>query len=525
MRISKTNRFKTRTVSSLVIAFLMVLAIGCTEAPKSEQEMAAKTAQAVTPVYKMTTEIPANVLIPDEVETRLGTLKFFDGVPTAETAQLIWDNQDFSRAVECMIMTTPAASLAGFRRGIREFGPDNETAIIWESRLDSKGLLLTGNTTVIYLFLWVNTTDGPVVIESPPNVLAIVDDFWFHYVTDIGNAGPDRGKGGKYLILPPGYEGDVPSGYFVKQSNTYGNWLAVRGFPVGDDNAAVVKNIKDHLKVYPLAEKSNPKPVQYYDVSNKYLNTLHAQDITFFHEVNEVVQEENNEAFDPEVLGMLASIGIEKGKEFKPDARMTKILSEAAVVGTATQRSIIWRNRSESVVIWPDSKSWELGFAGGSHAFDRDGVRLINERTRFHYYATGITPVMVKPPVGAGSQYVIGLRDSEGEILNGANTYKLHVPANVPAKRFWEITVYDNQTRCMLQTDQRLPGVTSIQSDVVQNADGSYDVYFGPEKPEGDVNWVQTIPNKGWNVLWRIYSPTQVWYDKGWRQGEIELLK
>jgi hypothetical protein len=132
---------------------------------------------------------------------------------------------------------------------------------------------------------------------------------------------------------------------------------------------------------------------------------------------------------------------------------------------------------------------------------------------------------MVKPPVGAGSQYVIGLRDSEGEILSGSHTYKLHIPANVPAKRFWEITVYDNQTRSMLQTDQRLPGVTSIQSDVVQNADGSYDVYFGPEKPEGKVNWVQTIPNKGWNVLWRIYSPTQVWYDKAWRQGEIEKVK
>ncbi len=501
---------KTLLTITLMTAMLL-LVIGC------------DNSQSQKPVkkYKMTTQIPENVLIPDKVETRLGTLEFFDGVPTAKTSQLIWDNQDFSRAVECMIMTTPAASLAGFRRGIREFGPDNETAIIWESRLDSKGLLLTGNTTVIYLFMWIDTKNGPVVLENPSNVLAILDDFWFHYVTDIGNAGEDRGKGGKYLILPPNYEGEIPEGYLVRKSNTYGNWFALRGFPKGDDNAAVVKNIKDNLKVYPLAEKANPKPVKYYDVSNKYLNTLHAQDITFFHEVNEVVQEENNEAFDPEVLGMLASIGIEKGKEFKPDARMTKILSEAAVVGTATQRSIIWRNRNDNVVIWPGSKSWELGFAGGSHAFDNHGVRLINERTRFHYYATGITPVMVKPPVGAGSQYVIGLRDSDGEILDGSNTYKLHVPANPPVKRFWEITVYDNQTRCMLQTDQRLPGVTSIQENLVTNADGTWDVYFGPEKPEGNVNWVQTIPNKGWNVLWRVYSPTQVWYDKGWRQGEI----
>lgn len=482
-------------------------------------------AWANPPKMKMTTEIPANVLIPDKVETRLGTLEFFDGVPTAQTAEKVWDQLDFQRAVESMILTTPAASLSGFRRGIREFGPDNETAIIWESRLDSKGLLLTGNTTVIYLFMWIDTKNGPVVMETPPNILAIVDDFWFHYVTDVGNAGPDRGKGGKYIILPPDYEGDLEEGPFVKKSATYGNWFVIRSFPKGDANADAVKNIKDHLKVYPLAEKNNPKPVKYHDVSNKYINTLHAQDITFFHEVNEVVQEEPNAAFSPEVLGMLASIGIEKGKEFKPDERMKKILSEAAVVGTAAQRSIIWRNRNDNVVIWPGSKSWEVGFAGGSHAFDNDGVRLINERTRFHYYATGITPVMVKPPIGKGSQYVIGLRDSEGGILNGSKTYKLHIPANVPAERFWEITVYDNQTRCMLQTDQRLPGVTSIQSDVVKNDDGSYDVYFGPEKPEGKVNWVQTLPNKGWNVLWRIYSPTQVWYDKAWRPGEIELVK
>jgi hypothetical protein len=166
------------------------------------------TDAAASPKYKMTTQVPANVLIPDKVETRLGTLTFFDGVPTEETAEKVWDQLDFQRAVECMILTTPAASLSGFRRGIRKYGPDNETAIIWETRLDSKGLLLTGNTTVVYLFMWLNTQNGPVVLESPPNVLAIIDDFWFHYVSDVGNAGPDKGKGGKYLLLPPGYKGE-----------------------------------------------------------------------------------------------------------------------------------------------------------------------------------------------------------------------------------------------------------------------------------------------------------------------------
>ncbi len=241
--------------------------------------------------------------------------------------------------------------------------------------------------------------------------------------------------------------------------------------------------------------------------------------------MNTTVQEEPNSAEDPEILGILAAIGIQKGKPFAPDERMQKILADAAKVGTATQRSIIWHNRDENVVIWPGSKSWEVGFAGGSYEFLHDGVSLINSRTRFHFYATGITPAMVKPPVGAGSQYVIGLRDAEGKALDGSKTYKIHIPPRVPAKRFWDITVYDNQTRSLLQTDNPYPGITSIDPNTVMNADGSSDVYIGPKKPDGKVNWIQTDPSKGWNMLWRIYGPTQVWYDKAWRPSEIEMVK
>jgi hypothetical protein len=209
---------KTKQLFTLALSLLMAISL-------------AANVWAKPPKYKMTTQVPDNVLIPDEVDTRLGTLKFFDGVPTEETAAKVWDQLDFQRAVECMILTTPAASLSGFRRGIREFGPDNETAIIWEERLDSKALLLTGNTSVIYLFMWIDTKNGPVVLETPPNILAIVDDFWFHYVTDIGNAGPDRGKGGKYLILPPDFEGEAPKGYFVKQIEYLRKLVCYTRFP------------------------------------------------------------------------------------------------------------------------------------------------------------------------------------------------------------------------------------------------------------------------------------------------------
>jgi hypothetical protein len=354
-------------------------------------------------------------------------------------------------------------------------------------------------------------------------VLGIIDDFWFHYVTDFGNAGPDRGKGGKYLLLPPDYEGSIPDGYFVKKSNTYGHWLAMRGFMNNFDHEPVVKNMKDHFRLYPLGEA--PKEVNWVDVTMKAFNTLHTQDATFFEEINEVVQEEPNSAMSAEVLGLLASIGIQKGKPFAPDARMQKILAEAAMVGTAAQRTIQWQARDPRMAAYPGSKSWETGFPGGTHDFQTDGVRQINMRTRFHFYATGITPAMVKPPIGAGSQYMIGLRDSEGRMPDGSKTYKLHIPPNVPAANFWDVTLYDMQTRSSLQTDQAFPGVTSIDEGVVQNADGSYDVYFAPKKPEGDVNWLQTIPGKSWHILWRIYGPLEAWYDKTWRPGEIELVE
>ncbi len=301
-------------------------------------------ANAQEPKMKYSTEIPANVVTPDRTETRLGALEFVDGFPTEATAEKVWDHMDFSRAVESMIMTTPAASLQGFRKGIQKWGPDNETMIYWGGRLDSKGLLLTGNTTVVYTFMWIDLKDGPMVMETPPNVLGIIDDAWFHYVCDFGNAGDDKGKGGKFLLVPPGYKGELPTdGYFVKKSKTYGHWLAMRGFMTDFDPVPVVKNMKEHFRLYPLG--SEPKEVNWVNTAMKDFNTLHAQDATFFDEVNITVQEEPNSAEDPEILGLLASIGIQKGKPFKPDARMKKILAEAAAVGTAAQRTILFRNR------------------------------------------------------------------------------------------------------------------------------------------------------------------------------------
>jgi hypothetical protein len=392
--------------------------------------------------------------------------------------------------------------------------------------MDSTSLFLTANSETIYSGMWLDLKDGPLVLETPPNILGLIDDFWFHYVGDLGNAGPDRGKGGKFLLLPPGYKGEVPEGYFVFRSPTYGNWFLFRSFIVNGDPKPGVDNVKKLFKCYPLAMAKNPPSMKFVNVSGKAFNTIHSGDFSFFEEVNHVVQEEPTEAMDPETLGLLAAIGIEKGKPFAPDARMKKILTEAAAVGNATARAQVFRSRLKDAYFYPNS-AWCTPFVGGNHEFlSQPGVRNLDARTFFFYYATGITPAMSMKMVGVGSQYAAAFVDSENKPLDGSKTYKLHLPPNIPAKNFWSFVVYDNQTRSMLQTDAQFPSLGSQNKGIVINPDTSVDVWFGPTAPAGhEVNWLQTVPGKGWNTILRLYGPLQPWFDKTWRPSEIELVK
>ena len=476
------------------------------------------------PAQQYTTAIPPAITIPDSVDTRLGTLKFRDGFPDDATVQKVYDNLDFQHGVQAFLTAMPAASLSAIRKASRTFGPDNRTVTIFETLMDSRSLYLTANTESIYTLAWIDLKDGPVVIESPPNTLGLVDDFWFHYVTDLGNAGPDKGKGGKYLFLPPDYKGQTPDGYHVFKSKTFGNWFGTRGFQVNGDPKPGVDSIKQHLRIYPLAQASNPPATNFVNVSGKSFNTIHAMDFSYFEEVNEVVQEEPAAAIDPETLGLLASIGIVKGKPFAPDARMKAILTEAASVGNATARTLAYRSRIPEARLYADS-AWETPFIGGSYEFLHEGARLLDARSFFFFTATGISPAMSIKVVGAGSQYGVAFVDSKNQALDGGKTYRLRLPPNIPVKDFWSLVLYDNQTRSMLQTDQQFPSIGSQKKGVAINPDTSVDVYLGPKAPSGkEANWVQTTPGKGWFVILRLYGALEPFFDKTWKPGEIEEL-
>ena len=500
--------------STLVVLFLFMLLATLT------------TVDAQQVKYKMTTDIPASITTPDIVETSIGTLRFFDGFPDDATVQKVYDNLDFQRGVEAFLTGLPGASLVAMRKGTRALGPDNQTVLVFDTLMDSKSLFLTANTESVYAWVWLDTKAGPLVIEAPPGLLGMINDFWFNYVADIGAFGPDQNKGGKFLLLPPGYKGEVPEGYFVVRSRTFGNTFLARASLVNGDPKPAADSFKKGLRIYPLASAANQPPMNFVNGSGKAMNTIHATDFSFFEELNHVVQEEPSDAAEPERLGLLASIGIEKGKPFAPDARMKKILTEAAAVGNATARALIFRSRLEGASLYPNS-AWSTPFIGGSHEFlKQPGVRNLDARSLFFYIATYTTPAMSVKMVGKGSQYGMIFTDANRAPLDGGKTYKLHLPPNIPAKDFWSIVVYDTQTRSMLQTDAQFPSIGSQKKGVVINPDTSVDVWFGPTAPAGhEANWVQTVPGKGWFPAWRLYGPLEPWFDKTWRLGEIELVK
>ncbi len=512
-----------KTIVKAILLGAAVLLASCSTAatgskPSSKADMA--------PAMEMTTEMPSGILTSNYIDSRIGELISVDGVPTKETVDKIYDNLDYHHALQAFLSGIQVASMEAMKTGIEVFGPPNTTVLLFEDLMDSKALWLTPNTTSVYMTMWLELGDEPYVLETPPDVLGIIDDHWFKYVTDFGRLGADKNQGGKFLIIPPGYEGDIPDGYFAYHTNTFGNWIVWRGFQVDGSPLPAVNTTKEVYKAYPLSQKDNPPELNFINVSGKFNNTIHNMDRTIFDEINEVVQSEPSIGQNPEILGAFAAIGIRKGEEFNPDERMRKILSDAAEVGSVTVRTIISQPRDEGFYLFGKDSIWTNPFVGGSFQFLNDGVHLLDARAAFHFYATGITPAMAKDIIGKGSKYAVAYLDKEGTPFDGNKTYKVNVPDNVPAADFWSFTLYDNQTRAMLQTDQRFPGIDGNKDGIIRNTDGSYDVYFGPEPPTGqENNWIQTIPNRGWNMLFRLYGPLEPWFEKTWKPGEPELVQ
>lgn len=401
-------------------------------------------------------------------------------------------------------------------------------------------------------------------METPPDALGTVDDMWFRWVTDFGRPGPDRGEGGKYLLVGPGYDGYLPEdGFYVSRSQTNRVCILGRSFLSDNDLAPTVKVIKENLKIYPyapggvglsiaryleggveLGRNAEPAKPVYHEGTGLSINTIPPNDFTYYEMLNRLVQSEPAAVLDPELMGPIAAIGIKKGKDFAPDERMRRILTEAVAVANATGRTLGFSPRNPDWYWYENAQWWNPLFQGGynfetplpeitkdgAKPYPPTGYKQNDARTSFFYMATGITPAMAMRLTGVGSQYLFAAKDAKGEYFDGSKSYKVTLPKGIPAEAFWSFTLYDNQTRSMLKTPQKYPrvGSQSYPSPAAkESADGSTTIWFSPTQPEGvdRGNWIQTDPEKGWIVLLRLYSPMPAFFDKSWQPTDIELVE
>ncbi|QYZ71903.1 DUF1254 domain-containing protein [Neotabrizicola shimadae] len=503
---------------------------------------------------------------PASIATGFGQLDFTDGVPTVETAQKTYDMLDFTQALSAYNNSFRGASALAIVKGFEGIGAAPGDVVIFEKFMDSNSLFLTANADTVYYLTGLDLSKGPIVVEQPPGAVGTINDMWFSWVIDIGAPGPDRGLGGKYLIVGPGYDGPLPEGgYFIAHAKTNIALYAARAYLVDGKPEPAVETIKKTMKVYPYQPGSfgtsiaqalegtvkiagEPKipETKFIDGSGMKFNTIPPSDFGFWEMINENVQMQPATSYDVELAGELAAVGIVHGKPFNPDERMKKILTEAAAFGNATGRALNWRYAMKhpdwayydgsqwGTMLWEGGANFEtpppLFEDGMFKPLPPTGARTLDSRTAFYYGYTLDSPGMIMRIPGVGSQYLMSFADSTGNVFDGSKTYKVVLPPKVPAEAFWSLTLYDNQTRSMLQTSQMYPraGSQAYPSPAAEAAeDGTTTIWFSPEQPK-DVargNWIQTDPKKGWFTILRLYSPLPTFFDKSWRIGEIEEVK
>ena len=456
----------------------------------------------------------------ETLKTRFGDFAFKNGYPAGDTAERLFELQKLSRAIEVYTTQLMRVGEIALREGLRSFGATRPSqVVIWENLMDASTLLLTANTETVYAILHLDLkADGPTVVEAPQHMLGAIQDGLQRYIVDIGPLGPDKGQGGRFLVLPPGHEGAPAAGYIAAPSPTYSVTVFLRGFQKDgrtDEAVALMKQIK----VYPLAKADAPPTMEFLNGSGQAIDTLFPDDVRFFELLAKLVDEEPADNFSPLERFQMQAIGIQQGTPFKPDADTRELLGEAARLGGAIARANTFASPAPGVFYYPD-RQWQHTPDGQTYTFTVDGIPQIDARDNVYYMAAGNSPAMMAKNVGQGSQYLWTYRDAAGAFLDGARSYRLHVQPGVPINNFWSVVVYDALSRSELQNGQPLPSISSLSQHVV-NPDGSVDIAFAPDKPAGEANWIATVRGRGWFPIFRFYGPEVAYFDKTWKLEDI----
>lgn len=434
----------------------------------------------------------------------------------------------YQRAVHAYMTMQPALNVIGMRDGSQKaFGRGYHVLPIWKDRMDSRTWVPTPNADVIYSMSYLDLKEtGPLVVNAPANVIGMFTDFFQRTITDVGAIGPDRARGGLYLLLPPGYDGHVPSGYFTFESSTYNVFLFFRtimGQGDGVPDPATGVAVAERTRVFPLwTTEKQAQPMQFPNASGQRLDFMYPTDFAYWTKLKEFVDHEPVPAIDPELRGVLASIGIVKGHPFAPNEWQTAQLDRALVDAPKMILALAQLGRDDGRNLYYVDRRWQVAWSGGTAEWMQESYLDINTRARFFQYAYSSAPAMNIHSTGAGSKYPFTYHDADGEFLRGSHTYRLHLPPDVPAGLFWATTAYNITDGTMPETDQLLPS-TNGYYDIPANDDGSLDIWFGPEQPDGvvDAAFVKTVPGRDFLVALRLYGTEHAFYDQTWVPDDL----
>jgi hypothetical protein len=438
--------------------------------------------------------------------------------------------QALQRGTQAVIWGMPAVSMAALRRGAqRDLGATTNDIIYFSKPMVSRHGFLTANNQVPYVFVMLDTTSGPVILDVPsatPHTIffGTVIDAWQVPVADVGPEGEDKGKGGKYLFLPPGYNKPVPAGYLVNRPKTTHLYVGLRPVAVNGGTLAEAVAYSQRLKAYLLSQAGKPTPNRYIDAYPKAWDTLVKFDRSFFEDLATVVNEEPVQEKDLVMLGMLPTIGIQKGQPFKPDADATKALEPAVKLGYDMMMQYFVTPGKALIPFWPDRK-WtgpNLSKEQAQEGFPfvtKEEVLLDSRAGGIYFWAT-----WVPKHLGKGSFYLMGLRDSSGTLLDGSSLYRLRVPKEVPAREFWSAIVYSRATAGFIAKADRV-GISSYEkADLKANPDGTIDIYVGPKAPTGmESNWIPT--GEDFFLIFRLYGPERALFEKTWTLADVEKVR
>ena len=433
------------------------------------------------------------------------------------------------RAVEAVIWGMPAVNFDRlYQSTARAKGAWNQV-VYWSRLPDWKNQTLTPNPDVLYFFPFINTKDvGPVVLQIPPagadgSLTGSIDDCWQTAIEDIGPAGVDKGKGGRYLIMPPGYKGHVPEGCIPMRSPTYQSYGILRSNPASGSAADVARaaDYGKQIKVYPLSTAAKPPATVFVDVTDVVYDNTIPYDLRFFQSLHRMIQIEPWLDRDRAMIDLLKSIGIEKGKPFSPDESTKAILTAAASDAHAyleARYEEVFEPPFDASARWALPASKEL-VAGLATNFDNPNSYPTDARGLAFSYA-----YFSAKHLGEGQFYLMTIKDKDGNRLNGAKTYRLHVPPNPPVRLYWSATVYDRATHALIR-DMKSPSRSSKTPGLQKNDDGSCDLYFGPRAPAGkQSNWVPTDASGKFEVVFRLYGPEMAFFEKKWTLPDIERV-